>query len=57
MVKDAQAAPAPAPAPVAEAPTATVMDAQVVTVAQAMGSKATTPVGARKFLASRGINL
>tara|TARA_A100001201_G_scaffold71038_1_gene65201 strand:- start:5 stop:718 length:714 start_codon:yes stop_codon:yes gene_type:complete len=45
------------PAPVAEAPTATVMDAQVISIAQAMGSKATTPAGARKFLAARGINL
>lgn len=45
------------PAPVAEAPTATVMDAQVITVAQALGSKATTEAGARKFLAARGINL
>lgn len=56
-ISKAGEAPATPARPVSEAPTATVMDAQVVSIAQAMGSKATTPAGARKFLAARGINL
>jgi len=54
MPSKASAAPAPA---VSEAPSATITDAALVTMAQALGSKASTGVGARKFLASRGINL
>ena len=51
-------APAPvAPAPVVEAQTATLTEAQVVAMANSLGSKASTEAGARKFLATRGINL
>ena len=49
--------PAAGPVVMVEATTATITDAQVVAIAQGMGSKATTPAGARKFLAKQGITL
>ena len=57
-VQVSKSAPAPvAPAPVVEAQTATLTEAQVVAMANSLGSKASTEAGARKFLATRGINL
>ena len=48
---EAPASPAP------EASKATITDAQIVAIAQGMGSKATTVDGARKYLAKVGLNL